>query len=91
MEAVCVGLGRLSSILVLTPAALLLGLGLRLPRPMGLPMALAMLTGASMETSDSSTLSVEVRRAAALSSTDGTLVSIGSVALDLGVRCGFGG
>ena len=90
MAAVCVGLGRFSSMLV-RAFVLLLGLGLRLPSPIGLPMALEMLTGASIATSDSSTPSVEVRSAAALSNTDGTAVSMGSVAFDRGVKCGFEG
>lgn len=87
----CTGLGRLSNMLVLPPLpapALALGLGLLLPRPIGLPNALAtqLEAGASTAITCSSKSSVDAKSAAALSSTVGTLESIGSVIFERGVR-----
>ena len=93
----CVGLGKFSNILVRTLVLLPLGLGLRLPRPTGLPTTLVPrlahtadeVAGASTAIKDSSISVVDVRSSAALSNTEGTPASIGSVVLDLGVRCGL--
>jgi hypothetical protein len=70
------------------------GLGLRLLRlPIGLVKPLRRPTSRHGETTEISSEgdSEAVRMAAALSSTEGTLCSSCSVALERGMRCGFGG